>query len=985
MTEPSATNQDPSQDELEGASLGGLLDIEAQDDDESLDFAGQRMLNEVKASVLRTPLETQHIGRFRIIAEIGRGAMGTVYEADDDRLRRKVAIKLLHRGIGGSDRERRARLQREAQALAQLSHPNLVQVYEVGEHEGHLFMVMELVSGKTLDRVQADTPVSEWRRILGLYLMAGKGLAAAHAKNVVHRDFKPHNVIVDDIGTARVVDFGLARGTLEAEEPTTEIPAFVDGAIERPQLERLTASGDNPGTPRFMAPELFAHQPATPASDQYSLCVALYEAIYHQHPFAGTKLQEFLAEARVGRIRPTSEFQPSRPRWLFTALRRGLAPEPEDRFPSLEALLTELGKDRRRKWRVTAFAIALLTAVGAAWWARGRLDVDTDALAAERKRSCLDEGSRMRATWENARNELFPPRSAEDDVLDVEVGQLITTWEDTCVVDTEAAHEDCRELARGTYDSLVKPDGGPLPEGAFYSVARDLELCVESRADQRCGRPTAGSEAATGLAAARAAYERDDLSSALRLAEAAQHSAIEDDDSISNVRALLLRGTIHEKLEQLDRARSVLDEGLEQAMRCGLDTMVVDLGLERIEVASLHGGRAVETELLLVFLRGLLRRPSMQDLLLHRAQFHMKEGGVRLYLEGHCSEAMAAFDDAQELLDEATSVRRDSGRPTTIASRFAAETQLNIANAKLDALVSSSECGAALSEDEILSSYRAARERFIEATGNQQSLGLVEFEFSEGVASMTFGRTAEAIERFHAAMAIYRRHVEPNNPLIGDVHRALAAAFRDTGDLDAALEHAQANLALRRGWSEGEPLPLAEAYDTVGVLLTQQGKPNEAIALHDASIEALTSAGRPQSNRETEQLIISYVNLGDAKWDAEDVDGAHEAAARARDLTDASADRAHPLLSLLDARLRRARGDHDGALQSLDEIAVEDLPTHEAEIRWEYVLLTQAREEPLDDACTSEIPTVLRLLRDSNDSQSLRLRSTIEGWRSRHC
>ena len=157
------------------------------------------------------PQEPETLGRFRVTGQLGRGGMGTVLEGYDPSLDRKVAIKVLHDKAGGRHRDR---LVREAQALAQLSHPNVVQVFETGEVDGRLFIAMELVPGQTLRAWQSEP--HGWAECVQIYVQAGRGLAAAHAVDIVHRDFKPANCIVDEQGRVRVLDFGLARGWLGA-------------------------------------------------------------------------------------------------------------------------------------------------------------------------------------------------------------------------------------------------------------------------------------------------------------------------------------------------------------------------------------------------------------------------------------------------------------------------------------------------------------------------------------------------------------------------------------------------------------------------------------------------------------------------------------------------------------------------------------------------------------------------------------------------
>ncbi len=243
------------------------------------------------------------IGRYLVLALIGKGGMGRVYSAYDPELDRRVALKLLHTARGSESARRR--LAREARALGKLSHPNVVQVYDVGEHEGDVFVAMELVEGQSLDGWCRRSPKPGWREVLAAYLDAARGLSAAHAKGLVHRDVKPANILYGNDGRVCVADFGLAAGREAADRPSGSIeagglaevhfapspvgetvpaPVGASGSLD----DRLTETGAVLGTPLYMAPEQHEGERATAASDQYSLCVALYQGLYGVPPFDRT-------------------------------------------------------------------------------------------------------------------------------------------------------------------------------------------------------------------------------------------------------------------------------------------------------------------------------------------------------------------------------------------------------------------------------------------------------------------------------------------------------------------------------------------------------------------------------------------------------------------------------------------------------------------------------------------------------------------------
>jgi serine/threonine protein kinase/tetratricopeptide (TPR) repeat protein len=387
------------------------------------------------------------LGQYVLLRELGRGAIGIVYAAYHEGLDRKLAIKVLNRSRAGrADLE--ARLRREARALAKLSHPNVVQVYDVGEIDGRVYVVMEFVEGQSL---------SDWMRqpheldeILALFADAGRGLAAAHAAGVIHRDFKPDNVIVGVDGRPRVLDFGLARahpreqtseaargapaedeelrvarrrsGTGTVGESPREVDGTPTGGREQPPRrlaashdagdphvnvhtrdheprdaeggeefeldpeldpelavtlrsrpgppadDVLTKTGALMGTPAYMSPEQFMARPAGPASDQFSFCVALHEALYGRRPYAARSQAELKLHVHAAKIVPPPAGSEV-PEWLRELILRGLRPNPSDRWPSMEELITALERrpeapSRRGLW--IALGVATVAALGLA-------------------------------------------------------------------------------------------------------------------------------------------------------------------------------------------------------------------------------------------------------------------------------------------------------------------------------------------------------------------------------------------------------------------------------------------------------------------------------------------------------------------------------------------------------------------------------------------------------------------------------------------
>ncbi len=306
---------------------------------------------EIEAALFGTATEALSLGRFRLLQRLGEGGMGTVYAAFDDRLDRKVAVKLLRQSRLDNE-ELRERTLREARALARLSHPNVVHVYEVGEIEDQLFVAMEFLAGPTL-RAWLDEATRSWQEVLTVFRQAGEGLVAAHAEGIVHRDFKPHNVMFGADGRVRVLDFGLARvGGVQAQR----------GPAQERVGDELTQTGAVLGTPAYMAPEQFEGRTADVRTDQFAFCVTLYEALYGERPFTGRTLNELADAVKHAKI-DESPSGSSVPTWLRKVVLRGLERAPDKRFESMPALLDALGNDpalrRRKLWTAAGFVAVL--------------------------------------------------------------------------------------------------------------------------------------------------------------------------------------------------------------------------------------------------------------------------------------------------------------------------------------------------------------------------------------------------------------------------------------------------------------------------------------------------------------------------------------------------------------------------------------------------------------------------------------------------
>jgi tetratricopeptide (TPR) repeat protein/predicted Ser/Thr protein kinase len=441
------------------------------------------------------------IGRYVIVERIGSGGMGIVYSAFDPELDRKLALKLL-RPTRARDKGKkgRARLQREAQALAQIQHPNVVAVHDVGTYEDQVFIAMEFVEGPTL-REWIDDKARTSSEVLDVLLPAGEGLVAAHAKGMVHRDFKPDNVILGDDRRVRVMDFGLARS---ASEGTSGAPEGgspgADAQLSSSFSVELTDAGALLGTPAYMSPEQHRGETADERSDQFSFCVVLYEALFGKKPFAGKTIAALSLSITEGRLTepPASSKVPG---WIRKAVLRGLSREPGDRWPNMSALLAELRRDPRRARRRWALLFGTALAVAGAF---GGAELREQRQA----EACRSEGAQINEVWnDEARERLrrrilgtersYAARTFEYVALayDEYAAQWSTAAEQTCLsaqasgvarADDSVARErravacldERREAASMLLSSLEDPQPGDADLGIekAASAAADLPL-----------------------------------------------------------------------------------------------------------------------------------------------------------------------------------------------------------------------------------------------------------------------------------------------------------------------------------------------------------------------------------------------------------------------------------------------------------------------------------------------------------------------------
>ncbi len=773
------------------------------------------------------------VGRYRVLDCVGVGGMGVVYAAYDPVLDRRVALKLL-RGTsdGRGSQGRNARLLREAQALAKLTHPNVITVHDVGTWQTQVFVAMEYVEGQTLKawlRVRRT-----WAELREVFVAAGRGLAAAHGADLVHRDFKPDNVLIGRDGRVRVTDFGLARWGQaprgEADLRATDelrISSSTGLVVDRPEpspVVSLTETGSLVGTPAYMAPEQYEQRPADAASDQFAFCVALFEAIYGERPFAGRTVAELASNVLEGRLSGAAH-EVVVPRAVRQALRRGLSRRSSDRFASMDELLALLEQRpgrRVRGWVLAAAPVVVLGGVGL--WAYAQADVS-------RSPFCRTERG-LAAVWQLERREAIAAAFLATGVAYASdtieralpaVDEYVAEWERLRARSCEpeavilegpggaALRERCLDRRRVALEALLEGFEGATPETvarAVGSVAALPELAP-------CGDPEA------------------------LMAELPPQVAPEQRDAVERMRSELARG-----------------EGL---LAGGRYTEALALARRLDAEAEALGHRPLQAET-----RHLLGR--LYDLTgsAEQADAALEEAGLLAAASRHRRVLARALVDQVYVLGVTMARMDEAGK---VARR---------ARAELEAagMLATGESALLLNEGSVAyrrGDYEAAAECFRRALAlrdrDRDPLRWADAAFNLATLTLMTGHEHEAVVQLRELTAVYEQALGPMHPEVAEGYHNLGSAYLGAGMVSEALVALERAEDVRRHVLGVEHPQYAASLGALGNALAAAGRAEEGLRHTERSLEILEHLGTDPVSTATHRLDVADMLAGLGRLD----------------------------------------------------------------------------------------------------------------------
>ncbi len=805
------------------------------------------------------------IGRYVVDARIGMGSMGAVYRAHDPKLGRDIALKLLRVDRRRGKGDAAARVLREAQAIARLNHPNVVVVNDVGQLGDQVFIAMEFVRGKTLSKWLSERR-RDWREVVATLCQAGEGLAAAHAADLVHRDFKPDNVLVGDDGRARVLDFGLARpANRKGLDDTTP-----GNASLRESTEVLSSVATRvSGTPAYMAPEQFTLQPVGPRADQFSFCVALWEALYGRRPFEGNSYATIGAAVTLGRRRKPPEGNDV-PQWLPAALDRGLAIDPNDRWTSMRELLDELRVEapQRRSpaiWLAGGAAVCL-----GVWVAGGREDEAKCSGSEGRIGEAWGPQTKARVRDAFAGSELqFANdtwRQLEGE-LDAYAAGWVDAHRDACAA-THVRGEQSQALMAARMECLAGRKRALLSltgefqdpsveavEGALQA-ARSLPKvapCSDTAYVTAAVPPPA--EAAieasveairTRIARARSASALGDIEGALSTMRETRADAQRVDYEPLHLEAALALGQLEEDAGNFEPAEVQLRDAFFGAIKAGSNEIAAEAATTLIIVVGDRLGRFDEAKEWIRHAEAALGASSGDPTEFWIAQggFHHRTGNPEaaeaLYTKAlERAEASGSPHQLATIYDDIGVLQSDRGnfaeartlheRAFAIRERDLGPDHPQIANS-LQRLANVDQLDGRY--DDAVTGYDRAKAILVAAHGPEaEPLGGLYHNL--GRLQFMRGNLDEALPNLQLSTVVFERYAGPDHPMLATALNALGATLRRLGRVDEALVVVQRAESILSRALGPDNVERASVLSGLGNIYELQGRLEEALTHYE--------------------------------------------------------------------------------------------------------------------------------------------------------
>jgi len=754
------------------------------------------------------------IGRYVVLSGLGEGGMGVVYAAYDPELDRKVAVKVLRERLGDAA-ELRARLLCEAQAMARLSHPNVVAVYDVGRFEDKVFVAMEFIDGRTLGQWLKEKPRS-WREVLAVFREAGKGLFAAHSAGLIHRDFKPGNVLVGKDESVKVTDFGLA---FTPPSSPTLAPAAMNS--ETPSGTGPPNGGGAPGhvagTPAYMAPEQLRGETLDARADQYSYCVALYEALTREHPAEGTTFATLASQLEEEHKNNEIIQVPKGagvPRWVLRSVLRGLSVERAERFEDMGGLLKAL-EEPRSPWKriVAGLAIAAVVLSSIVGY---RVTVHRQSLL------CRGAADKLAGIWDPGREEaihkafLSTAKPYAPDAfkgikrgLDAQSQAWVAMHTEAC----QATH------LRGEQSEMLLD----LRMGCLRSRLEEMRALTDlfAKADGQVVEKAV--EATSSMASIRGCADGPSLALRQKVPEnPGTRAAVEK-----------LRSTLAQTQALLDTGK--YREGLSLARRLAVQARDTGYGPFEAEALLLLGKLLMQSgdynSSVQAFQEcALAAEGGRYDEVRAEAWMSM------VYILGY---RLARFDEAQQWARQASAVLQRLDNPLELNARLESSTGMLL-------LKQGKHMEAATHLKRSLELWEKAK--------GPEDLAIAGELDRLGIAARDLGEFDEALSYHQRALAISERNRGPDHPLVAQSLNNIGNIFRRQGKFEAALRaHRRALEIKEKAIGPNSPV-VATSLGNIGVVLREQGQYQEALPYEERALAIDESVFGPESIQVAQRL-----------------------------------------------------------------------------------------------------------------------------------